>query len=201
MIMQQEMPDEGYIKPGPSVRPAYPLPQIIHFSNEERSLLDTMLYDCRCQPQEARDRLAAFGFRGEDVFTPVGALSGGEKSCLRLCMLMGSDINLLILDEPDKPFDIASREWMEVTPYRIIRGAAVRFARQIFYRKICNAYMVTLTAESCSITVNITSRCANISSVRRFSLTAKAEAKAAKPDKSAKKSSPNKEKAHSKDRA
>ena len=112
MIMRQEAPDEGSIKFGPSVRPAY-LPQIIHFSNEERSLLDTMLYDCLCQPQEARDRLAAFGFRGEDVFTPVGALSGGEKSRLRLCMLMGSDINFLILDEPTNHLDIASREWME----------------------------------------------------------------------------------------
>ena len=112
MIMRQEAPDEGSIKFGPSVRPAY-LPQIIYFSNEERSLLDTMLYDCLCQPQEARDRLAAFGFRGEDVFTPVGALSGGEKSRLRLCMLMGSDINFLILDEPTNHLDIASREWME----------------------------------------------------------------------------------------
>ncbi len=72
-----------------------------------------MLYDCRCLPQQARDRLAAFGFRGEDVLTPVGALSGGEKSRLRLCMLMGGDINFLILDEPTNHLDIASREWME----------------------------------------------------------------------------------------
>ena len=57
--------------------------------------------------------LAAFGFRGEDVLTPVGALSGGEKSRLRLCMLMGGDINFLILDEPTNHLDIASREWME----------------------------------------------------------------------------------------
>ena len=112
LIMQQETPDEGYLCLGPSVRPAY-LPQIVRFENEERDLINTMLYDCRCQPQEARDRLAAFGFRGEDVFTRVGALSGGEKSRLRLCMLMGSDINFLILDEPTNHLDIASREWME----------------------------------------------------------------------------------------
>ena len=112
MIMGQEAPDEGYLYMGPAVRAAY-LPQIVSFSEPSRSALDTMLYDCRCQPQEARDRLAAFGFRGEDVFTPVGALSGGEKSRLRLCMLMGSDINLLILDEPTNHLDIASREWME----------------------------------------------------------------------------------------
>ena len=72
-----------------------------------------MLWECRCSPQEARDRLAAFGFRGEDVFKPVSTLSGGERSRLKLCMLMGGDINLLILDEPTNHLDIVSREWME----------------------------------------------------------------------------------------
>ena len=112
LIMGEETPDTGYLYRGPAVRTAY-LPQILSISDESRSALDTMLYDCRCQPQEARDRLAAFGFRGESVFTPVGTLSGGEKSRLRLCMLMGADINFLILDEPTNHLDIASREWME----------------------------------------------------------------------------------------
>ena len=112
LIMNLEKPDKGWLYLGPTVRTAY-LPQLVGFTNEQRSALDTMLYDCRCQPQEARDRLAAFGFRGEDVMTPVGALSGGEKSRLRLCMLMGGDINFLILDEPTNHLDIASREWME----------------------------------------------------------------------------------------
>ena len=104
--------DSGYTYLGPQVRCAY-LPQIIRFSDDSRSALDTMLYDCRCTPQEARDRLAAFGFQGERVLTPVGVLSGGERSRLKLCMLMGADINLLILDEPTNHLDIASREWME----------------------------------------------------------------------------------------
>ena len=112
LIMNLEKPDKGWLYLGPTVRTAY-LPQLVGFSNEERSALDTMLYDCKCEPQQARDRLAAFGFRGEDVLTPVGALSGGEKSRLRLCMLMGGDINFLILDEPTNHLDIASREWME----------------------------------------------------------------------------------------
>ncbi|MDO4982194.1 MAG: ABC-F family ATP-binding cassette domain-containing protein [Eubacteriales bacterium] len=112
LIMSEETPDAGYLCKGPTVRCAY-LPQIVTFSEDSRSALDTMLYDGKCQPQEARDRLAAFGFRGEDVLTPVGSLSGGERSRLKLCMLMGSDINFLILDEPTNHLDIASREWME----------------------------------------------------------------------------------------
>ncbi|MBQ8218105.1 MAG: ABC-F family ATP-binding cassette domain-containing protein [Oscillospiraceae bacterium] len=112
LITGEEKPDAGYLYHGAAVRSAY-LPQIVSFSDHSRSALDTMLYDCRCQPQEARDRLAAFGFRGDAVFTPVGALSGGEKSRLKLCMLMGSEINFLILDEPTNHLDIASREWIE----------------------------------------------------------------------------------------
>ena len=112
LILGEEPPDSGYLQRGPAIRTAY-LPQTVRFSDDTRSAYDTMLYDGRCQPQEARDRLAAFGFRGEDVFTPVGALSGGERSRLCLCLLMGRDINFLILDEPTNHLDIASREWME----------------------------------------------------------------------------------------
>ena len=102
----------GKIKFGPTVKWGY-LPQTIHFEHPERSLYDTMLYEKKCTPQMARDRLGAFLFQGEDVFKTVGTLSGGEKSRLRLCMLMDEKINLLILDEPTNHLDIASREWIE----------------------------------------------------------------------------------------
>ena len=103
---------EGKIQFGPTVNWGY-LPQIIHFDHPERSLYDTMLYEKNLSPQQARDRLGAFLFQGEDVFTTVGTLSGGEQSRLRLCMLMDEKINLLILDEPTNHLDIASREWVE----------------------------------------------------------------------------------------
>ena len=112
ILMGEEAPDAGYIRKGPSVKIAY-LPQIIRFAHPERTLYDTMLYEEKCTPQDTRDRLAQFQFPGEDVFKPVSALSGGELSRLRLCMLMRHDINLLILDEPTNHLDIASREWIE----------------------------------------------------------------------------------------
>ena len=103
---------QGKIQFGPTIKWGY-LPQIIHFDHPERSLYDTMLYEKNLTPQQARDRLGAFLFQGEDVFKTVGTLSGGEQSRLRLCMLMDEKINLLILDEPTNHLDIASREWVE----------------------------------------------------------------------------------------
>ncbi len=112
IVMEEESPDSGSIYLGPSIRIGY-LPQIIRFDRPDRNLVDTMLYAQNCTTQEARDRLAVFRFRGEDVFKPVSALSGGEQSRLRLCMLMDHRINLLILDEPTNHLDIDSREWIE----------------------------------------------------------------------------------------
>ena len=113
MLMEEEYPDEGKIKFGPSVRIAY-LPQIVEFDVPERNLVDTMLYSKRnITPQSARNRLAAFHFTGEDVFKSVSVLSGGELSRLKLCILMDDEVNLLILDEPTNHLDIASREWIE----------------------------------------------------------------------------------------
>lgn len=113
MIMNRESVDGGVIRTGPSVRTAY-LPQIIHFDHPERSMVDTMIYEKKnMSATSARNRLAAYDFRGEDVFKSVSVLSGGELSRLRLCMLMDEEINFLILDEPTNHLDIASREWIE----------------------------------------------------------------------------------------
>jgi len=112
ILLGEELPDSGKLRMGPTVKTGY-LPQIIHFAHPERSLVDTMIYDLDCTASTARNRLASFKFRGEDVFKPVSALSGGEQSRLRLCMLMDAKINLLILDEPTNHLDIQSREWIE----------------------------------------------------------------------------------------
>ena len=112
IILGEETADAGKVRMGPTVKVGY-LPQVIHFDHPERTLVDTLIYDQDCTASTARNRLAAFKFRGEDVFKPVSALSGGELSRLRLCMLMDAKINLLILDEPTNHLDIQSREWIE----------------------------------------------------------------------------------------
>ena len=113
MIADEVYPDSGRIRLGPQVKLAY-LPQIIHFDHPDWNLVENMMAAKRgISAQSARNRLAAYDFRGEDVLKPVSVLSGGEQSRLRLCMLMDDEINFLILDEPTNHLDIASREWIE----------------------------------------------------------------------------------------
>jgi len=112
MIMGEEPTDTGLMRLGPTVKTAY-LPQIIEFEDPYLDVLETMMYEGKCQMQEARDRLGAYLFRDKEVFTCVSELSGGERSRLKLCMIMKNDVNLLILDEPTNHLDIASREWIE----------------------------------------------------------------------------------------
>ena len=59
---------------------------------------------------EVRSHLAKLGFRGETVFKPCEALSGGELARLRFAEIVLERPNLLFLDEPTNHLDIYTRE-------------------------------------------------------------------------------------------
>jgi len=112
ILLGQEMPDEGFIRWGSGVKIGY-LPQIVEFRNENISVLDCVVDELNISVSTARNWLGGYYFRGEEVFKSVRALSGGEKSRLRLCILMYRGVNMLILDEPTNHLDIRSSEWIE----------------------------------------------------------------------------------------
>lgn len=54
--------------------------------------------------------LAGFYFREDDVDKPVSALSGGERSRLKMAVLMLTPVDFLVLDEPTNHLDMKLRE-------------------------------------------------------------------------------------------
>jgi ATP-binding cassette subfamily F protein 3 len=57
--------------------------------------------------------LSGLLFSYQDMRTPIGSLSGGEKSRLQIARLKLTEANFLLLDEPTNNLDIASTEILE----------------------------------------------------------------------------------------
>jgi ATP-binding cassette, subfamily F, member 3 len=78
-----------------------------------RSVIEELNSHKELEAQEARNHLAAYLFRGEDVFKPVSALSGGERARLALAILTLEGSNFLVLDEPTNHLDIPAQESLQ----------------------------------------------------------------------------------------
>ncbi|MVX64945.1 ATP-binding cassette domain-containing protein [Clostridium chromiireducens] len=104
--------DSGIALLGSSINLGY-LPQNIIFKDENKTILECFREDIVITDGKAREYLAKYMFFGEMVFKKVGSLSGGERSKLKLAMLMYDEVNFLILDEPTNHLDIESREELE----------------------------------------------------------------------------------------
>lgn len=62
-----------------------------------------------------RNALAAFLFKGDDVYKKLDKCSGGERARIALLKLMLGQFNFLLLDEPTNHLDAFSREELENT--------------------------------------------------------------------------------------
>ena len=79
----------------------------------DRRVLDEVLAHKPMSPEEARNYLGQYLFRGDDVFKQVGDLSGGERGRLALALLALDEANFLLLDEPTNHLDIPSQEALQ----------------------------------------------------------------------------------------
>jgi len=112
MIMGEETCDSGIVKVSSNIKIAY-MSQIITFDDANATVLDALRNISPLPEEKLRSILARFRFKALDVIKKVGTLSGGEKSRLKLCLLMQNQVNFLVLDEPTNHLDIESREWIE----------------------------------------------------------------------------------------
>lgn len=81
--------------------------------NDDKSILDELLDVENIGLAKARNYLAAYLFRGEDVYRKVSTLSGGERGRLALAKLALGGANVLLLDEPTNHLDIPAQEVLQ----------------------------------------------------------------------------------------
>ena len=107
--------DRGEFEYGANVMPGY-FDQMQQNLDLEKTAIDEVWDEFPNLSQtEVRSALAAFLFKGEDVFQPLAKMSGGERARISLLKLMLRGGNLLLLDEPTNHLDAASREELENT--------------------------------------------------------------------------------------
>ena len=112
-LIGARQPIEGELEWNEALDVGYYDQQLQDLNPEATVLEEIRDLDSTVTDGELRSYLAQFLFSGEDVFKPVGSLSGGEKSRLMLSRIIYAGPQLLALDEPTNHLDIASREALE----------------------------------------------------------------------------------------
>lgn len=113
VLTEQYKADVGEFKLGTRVQVGY-FDQAQRGLTETKSALDEV-WDAYPKMTETavRTALAAFLFKGDDIYKLISELSGGERARVALLKLMLSGANFLLLDEPTNHLDITSCEALE----------------------------------------------------------------------------------------
>jgi ATP-binding cassette subfamily F protein 3 len=106
-----ERPTSGAVQLGHNVEPDY-------FAQDQYKELDTsrrVLEDIEtvaplATTTELRNLLGCFLFTGDDVFKPIGVLSGGERNRYALARMLLHPSNFLLLDEPTNHLDLRAKD-------------------------------------------------------------------------------------------
>lgn len=109
--------DSGSLRVGTKLEVAY-FDQYRQTLDEEKSVMDNVAdgkqeVTVNGQSRHVMGYLQDFLFPPKRAFTPVKALSGGEKNRLLLARLFLKPTNLLVLDEPTNDLDVETLELLE----------------------------------------------------------------------------------------
>ena len=111
-LLGEVEPLKGEVRLGASLEIGY-FAQAHDDLDPDHTVLDELLSGREMNPGLARSHLAQYLFRGDDVFKPISALSGGERGRLALAILSLRGANFLLLDEPTNHLDLPAREILQ----------------------------------------------------------------------------------------
>jgi ATP-binding cassette, subfamily F, member 3 len=102
---------EGEFKLGHNAEPGYfAQDQYKELDTEVRVLEDLGEFSPASTQTELRNLLGCFLFRDDDVFKPIGVLSGGERNRYALLRMLLRPTNFLLLDEPTNHLDMRAKD-------------------------------------------------------------------------------------------
>jgi len=111
LLTGAEAPTAGSIKLGHNVVAEYFAQDQYKVLDPEARMLDDISRAARRIPEvELRSLLGCFLFSGDDVFKPLGVLSGGEHNRYALARILVSPSNFLLLDEPTNHLDMRAKD-------------------------------------------------------------------------------------------
>jgi ATP-binding cassette subfamily F protein 3 len=111
LMTGDEAPTAGTVRLGHNVVSEYfAQDQYKVLDGESRMLDDISRAAIRVPEQALRSLLGCFLFSGDDVFKPLGVLSGGERNRYALARILVSPSNFLLLDEPTNHLDMHAKD-------------------------------------------------------------------------------------------
>src|SRR5580692_7318385 len=111
LLIGDEAPTAGKIKLGHNVVAEYFAQDQYKVLDPEARMLDDISRSALRIPETAlRSLLGCFLFSGDDVFKPLGVLSGGERNRYALARILVSPSNFLLLDEPTNHLDMRAKD-------------------------------------------------------------------------------------------
>ncbi|PTX49621.1 ATPase subunit of ABC transporter with duplicated ATPase domains [Melghirimyces profundicolus] len=105
-------PVKGEIIRHPKMKVGY-FAQELEELHPDETILESLLPLPGMKQAEARNILAAFLFRQEEVHRKIGQLSVGERCRVAFVKLYVSGVDLMVMDEPTNYLDISTRERIE----------------------------------------------------------------------------------------
>jgi ATP-binding cassette subfamily F protein 3 len=111
LLTGAEAPTSGTVRLGHNVVSEYFAQDQYKVLDGESRMLDDMSRAALRVPEvELRSLLGCFLFSGDDVFKPLGVLSGGERNRYALARILVSPSNFLLLDEPTNHLDMRAKD-------------------------------------------------------------------------------------------
>ncbi|MFJ5716808.1 ribosomal protection-like ABC-F family protein [Neobacillus sp. NPDC093127] len=141
IILGDDLSFDGELWKSDSVKIAY-LSQDVADLPADKTAIETLGFTDRESILKARTMLANLGLKEQLITKPIGTLSLGERTRVKLVDILMKEYDVLILDEPTNHLDLPSREQLEQTLSEFTGTIITVSHDHYFLNKLCDRLLV-----------------------------------------------------------